>query len=112
MQHNNLNPGYFNVTFSATTTILTNQLIGTSQLTGLSQASKTPSDPYLYGPYLMQMPVNPFNNSSSIKLVASAVTDFSTVADNSTGWLYQKETATFKVNQSGTDSDGAKYTDY
>ncbi|OQY06003.1 MAG: hypothetical protein B6I25_04780 [Planctomycetales bacterium 4572_13] len=112
MQHNNLNPGYFNSTFSATPTILTNQFIGTSQLTGMSQTSKTPGDPYLYGPYLMQMPVNPFNNSVTFKIVSSGVTDFSTVVDDSTGWLYQKETATFKINKSGTDSDGASYVDY
>jgi len=112
MQHNNLNPGYFNSTFSATPTILTNQFVGTSQLTGMSQASKTPSDPYLYGPYLMQMPVNPFNNLLTFKIVSSGVTDFSTVVDDSTGWLYQKETATFKINKSGTDSGDVNYVDY
>ena len=112
IQHNNLNPGYINSTFSATPTIFTNQLIGTSQLTGMSQASKTPSDPYLYGPYLMQMPENPYNNQRTVKIVPDGTTDFSTVADDTTGWLYEKTTGTFKLNKSGTDSDGVAYINY
>jgi prepilin-type N-terminal cleavage/methylation domain-containing protein len=112
MQHNNLNPGYFNSTMTATPTILTNQFVGTSQITGLSQASKTPGDPYPFGPYLMNVPVNPFNNLSTFKIVPDGTTDFSAVADNSTGWLYNKATATFKINYSGPDSDGVAYTDY
>jgi len=112
MQHNSLNPGYFNTTFSATSTILKNQFVGTSQLTGMSTATTTPSDPYLYGPYLVKMPSNPFNDLSNIKIVGSGVTDFSTVVDDTTGWLYQKETATFKINYSGTDTSGVDYVDY
>ena len=112
MQHNGLNPGYFNSTFSATPTVLTNQFIGTSQLTGMSQASKIPSDPYVCGPYLVKMPVNPFNGLSTIKIVSDATTDFSTEVDDSTGWLYQKNTATFKINQSGTDTNSVADVDY
>jgi general secretion pathway protein G len=112
MQHNNLNPGYFNVTITATSTILKNQFVGTSQITGLSQASKTPSDPYLYGPYLMKMPVNPFNNLNTVTIVSDGTTDFSAVANETSGWLYNKATATFKINYSGTDSNDDAYTDY
>ena len=112
MQHNNLNPGYFNGTMTATPTILANQFTGTSQLNGTAQASKTPSDPYLYGPYLMEMPENPFNNLRTVTIVTDATTDFSAVANDTTGWLYNKATATFKVNYSGTDSNGVAYVDY
>jgi len=111
MQHNGLSPGYVG-TVAASTTIFANQLIGTSAANGLATSSKTPSDPYLYGPYLMQMPKNPFNDLNTIKLVAASVTDFSTVVDDTTGWLYQKETATFKVNTSGTDTQSVAYMDY
>ncbi|MBW2472293.1 MAG: hypothetical protein JRE18_09455 [Deltaproteobacteria bacterium] len=45
-------------------------------------------------------------------MVGAAVVDFSTEADGSTGWLYQKETATFKLNYSGTDTQGVSYVDY
>ena len=111
LQHNGLSPGYIG-TIQATPTIFTYQLTGTSTITGMAVSSKTPSGSYLYGPYLLEMPENPFNNLSSIKMVSSGTTDFSTAADDSTGWLYQKETATFKINKSGTDSQGTSYVDY
>jgi prepilin-type N-terminal cleavage/methylation domain-containing protein len=112
MQHNNLNPGYFNATFQTSAGMLADQFTGTSQLTGMAQASKTPSDPYLYGPYLMQLPVNPFNNLNTITIVPDGTTDFSSVANDTSGWLYNKATATFKVNYSGPDSNGVAYLDY
>ena len=111
MQHNGLAPGYVGAA-PALPSMLTYQFIGTSAITGFAVASKTPSGSNLYGPYLIKMPVNPFNNLSTFTLVGSGVTDFSAAADNSTGWLYQKETATFKINQSGTDSNGDNYVDY
>ena len=111
MQHNGLAPGYIG-TVQAPAMVFANQLTGTSALTGAALASKTPSGIYVYGPYLMQMPVNPFNNLNTVKMVPSGTTDFSTVVDDSTGWLYQKETATFKINKSGTDSQGVSYVSY
>jgi prepilin-type N-terminal cleavage/methylation domain-containing protein len=112
MQHNNLNPGYYNTTSTAVPSMLANQFIGTSRLTGLAVPSKTPADPYLYGPYLMQMPVNPFNNLNTVTIVTDGTTDFSAVANDTSGWLYEKTTGTFKVNYSGTDSNGVAYVDY
>ena len=104
MQHNSLNPGYIGAA-QATDPILIYQFTGTSTIAGLSQVSKTPSGSYLYGPYLMKMPVNPFNGLTTISMAIST-------ADDSTGWLYQKETGTFRINKSGTDSEGANYVDY
>lgn len=111
MQHNGLAPGYIGA-IQAPLSSLYNQFIGTSTITGMSQTSKTPSGSFLYGPYLTTMPANPFNNLPDVKMVPSGTTDFSTAADDSTGWLYQKETATFKINKSGTDSQGDDYVDY
>jgi prepilin-type N-terminal cleavage/methylation domain-containing protein len=111
IQHNGLNPGYVG-SIEMTGPYIVTQLTGTSALNGSAQASKTPSGTYVNGPYLMDMPVNPFNNLSDIKMVGAAVVDFSTEADGSTGWLYQKETTTFKLNYSGTDTQGVSYVDY
>lgn len=111
MQHAGLNPGYWG-TVGITGTSLTNQFIGTSKLNGVSTSSTTPSGDYVYGPYLMKMPKNPFNSLSNIKIVSGSVTDFATAVDDTTGWLYQRETAIFKVNKSGTDSEGNAYIDY
>jgi general secretion pathway protein G len=109
-QHQGLVPGYMNG-LQATTTVLTNQFIGTTTITGMASSSRVPSGQYLYGPYAQKLPVNPLNNLSTIKYVASA-TAFSTAADKTTGWLYKKETAEFKLNWTGTDSQGKNYIDY
>ena len=111
MQHDGLAPGYMGG-IQATPTVLEYQFTGTSSITGMAVSSKTPSGSYVYGPYLMKIPANPFNNLATITMVSAATTDFSTVADDSSGWLYQKETEIFKINKSGTDSQGTSYVDY
>lgn len=112
MQHNGLNPGYIGNAQVPTPSHLAWQLIGTSTDAGLATSARTPDGAYTYGPYLVSMPENPYNNLKTVKLVGAAVTDFSTVVDDTTGWLYQKETATFKINKSGNDTQGVAFTDY
>jgi prepilin-type N-terminal cleavage/methylation domain-containing protein len=109
-EHQGLRPGYMNGV-QATPTVLINQFIGTSTITGMASASRTPAGVYKYGPYLQKLPVNPYNKLSTIKYVANA-TAFSTAATKTTGWLYKKETAEFKLNWTGTDSEGKNYLDY
>jgi len=106
MQHNGLNPGYLS-TIQAPATVFEYQFIGTSTIAGAAVASRSPSDPYLYGPYLSELPKNPFNDLRDITIVS----DFSTV-DGSSGWLYQKETGIIKLNTPGTDTKGVAYVDY
>jgi general secretion pathway protein G len=109
-QHNDLNPGYIASNKTAWQAVVT-QLTGTTAIDGIPNASQTPTATYPYGPYLMEMPVNPYNNLSDIKIVTPG-TEFSTAADGTTGWLYQAETATFKINRSGTDTNGIAFVDY
>lgn len=114
-EHQGLVPGYFlnpmGIKSQATYTMLYNQFIGTSTLDGNAVSARTPAGLYRFGPYLEKLPVNPFNNRSTFKYVPSA-TAFSAAADKSTGWLYKKETAEFKLNWTGTDSEGKSYLDY
>jgi general secretion pathway protein G len=109
-EHKGLVPGYVNSSQAPSPTLI-NQFVGTSMITGMASASRTPAGAYVYGPYLQKLPVNPFNNLSTIKYVASA-TAFSAAADKTTGWLYKKETAEFKLNWTGTDSEGKSYINY
>jgi prepilin-type N-terminal cleavage/methylation domain-containing protein len=112
-EHKGVVPGYING-FPATITVLTKQFTMTTSITGTLNPSTTPTIPtstYLYGPYVQKLPVNPFNNLSTIKIVPSA-TAFPAAADKTTGWLYKKETAEFKLNWTGTDATGKAYTDY
>jgi general secretion pathway protein G len=110
MQHE-ADLGYIG-TMPATGAYVGTQLTGTTAANGSAQASKTPTGTHPHGPYLMGMPENPYNNLNTIKIVGAAVTDFSAEVDGTTGWLFQKETGTFKVNYSGTDSNGTAYVDY
>ena len=111
MQHNGLNPGYMS-TIQATSLVLQYQFIGTSSVQGMATSSTTSSGTYPYGPYLMEIPENPFNGYNSITFIPDSVTDYSSYVDDQSGWLYQKDTATFLLNASGTDSLGESYIDY
>jgi general secretion pathway protein G len=110
-EHKGLVPGYINLAPQSVAT-LTNQLIGTSSITGMARVSRTPAAPYVYGPYIQKLPVNPFNNLSTITYVISAQAFSAAANGTSSGWLYKRETAEFKLNWSGTDSRGKAYTDY
>ena len=113
MQHNGLNPGYYGPGMTLTgADMFDYQFTGTSKMDGFAISAKTPSSPFLYGPYLMQMPVNPFNNLNTVTIVTDGTTDFSAVANETSGWLYNKATGTFKINYSGTDSNEDPYVDY
>jgi general secretion pathway protein G len=115
LQHNGRAPGYGGPTgtslVSANTLSFTYQFVGTSTLTGISTISRTPAGSYVCGPYLNKMPVNPFNTLSTFKDVPSG-TEFSAAADNTTGWLYKRETAEIRLNKSGNDPEGVAYTSY
>ena len=108
--HNDLAPGYANGGITAPESIV-NQFIYCSKLDGSPSPFKTPTGDYIYGPYLPEMAVNPYNNLYTIAIVAEA-TEFSAAADDSTGWLYKRETAEIRINSTGTGMDGVKYYDY
>jgi len=108
MQHNGVLPGYISGA-EISGGMLELQFIGTSEVTGLATASKTPAGTYLYGPYLMKVPVNPFNGDNRF----AYSTDFATDADGtSSGWLYNRTTGQIALNYPGTDGDGVAYIAY
>lgn len=109
IQHNGLSPGYAKMGAGAPTpadSAFVNQLIGTSALTGMASVSKVPAGIYVCGPYLDKLPVNPFNNLNTFKIVTDLV------ADDTTGWLYKRDTADIRVNKTGTDLAGVAYVSY
>ena len=111
IEHDGVPPGYVN---GNPTTVLTleKQFVGTTMLMGLASANKVPSALFPYGPYIRKMPENPFNNLTNIAYVAEG-TAFSAAVDGTTsGWLYKKETGEFKINWTGTDSEGVNFYDY
>lgn len=111
VQHYGLAPGYMGAMI-ATQDMFYLQFTGTSRLDGVANASRVPSADYPLGPYLSELPVNPLNGKRDIKVISGSVTDFSTAVDANYGWLYQRETCTFKLSVAGTDSQGVSYISY
>ena len=111
VQHYGLAPGYMG-TLTAPNDIFQWQLVGTSNVNGSATSAKAPSASYPLGPYLSELPVNPINGKRGIKLISGSVTDFSTAVDANYGWLYQKETCTFRMSVAGNDSQGVSYVAY
>ena len=112
MQHNGSAPGYFMETVPVPVGTLIDQLIGTSTVDGAAVTSKIPLYPYIYGPYLYKLPINPFNSLSNIVYVPVATAFAAAVDGTSSGWLYKRETAEIRLNWTGADSDGVNYYDY
>ncbi len=111
LQHNGIPLGYVNGT-PGPVALLQLQFTGTSDETGAASPSPVPSAPFIYGPYLKKLPENPYNKLLSIAYVPEA-TDFSAAVDGtSSGWLYKKETGEFKINWTGSDSEGTAFYDY
>lgn len=111
LEHNGVPPGYVNGSPASTST-LEKQFIGTTIVTGFASLSTVPTDPFLYGPYVKKLPVNPFNNLSNIAYVDLATSFADEVDGTTSGWLYKKETAEFVINWPETDSEGVNFYDY
>jgi prepilin-type N-terminal cleavage/methylation domain-containing protein len=107
--HRDTYPGYPGGDTSATPTEtdFVNQLTQATDDAG--NTASTNSLLFKWGPYLTQIPQNPVNGSSSVRILTA--TD-AFIADNSTGWLYQPATGQLKPNLSGTDSEGRLFSDY
>ena len=108
IQHNGVLPGFVGGAAVAEG-MLELQFTGTSEITGLPTASKTPAGTYLYGPYLLKIPENPFNGKTGFIYSTDFATDVG-VAD--IGWLYNRTTGQIALNYPGTDADGVAYIAY
>ena len=111
MNHNGVPPGYINGS-EAPTALLALQFTATTTITGAVSPSTIPAGAYVNGPYIRKLPVNPYNKLSTIAYVAQATAFSDAVDGTSSGWLYKKETAEFKINHTGTDSNGIAFYDY
>lgn len=111
MQHKGTTPGYADGN-PVGEAMLHLQFTATSTETGAVSPSTVPSDPYIYGPYVKKLPENPFNGLSTITYVAEATAFSDAVDGTSSGWLYKKETGEFRLNWTGTDSEGIYFYDY
>jgi general secretion pathway protein G len=112
MDHEGILPGYANGS-PVGETFLEFQFTATTTVTGAVSPSKVPSSPYIYGPYVNELPENPFNGLTNIAYVTGQAVTFADVVDGtSSGWLYRRETGKFGINWVGTDSKGVYFYDY
>ncbi|MDP6379910.1 MAG: prepilin-type N-terminal cleavage/methylation domain-containing protein [Phycisphaerae bacterium] len=70
--------------------------------------SNSPSAVYYRGPYLEQMPANPYTNSSSVTVIDDASVLF-TPPETSGGWWFNRATGEFRANlSSDVTSEGGE----
>ena len=72
--------------------------------------SKSGSAAYPYGPYIKQLPVNPFNNSSAIILVPN--NQAMPAPHGPAGWIYKAQTQEIIANLEGADDSGIPFSTY
>lgn len=106
LNHNGVTPGYSNgsplVAF-----LIYPQFIEYSNVTGDTTGSKTGA--YIHGPYISEIPENPFNGKTTFELVTTTFPDPFT---GTTGWYYKASTGEIRLNYPGTDSKGTAYSSY
>jgi len=71
-----------------------------TDIAGATNAVKTPI--FQYGPYLQKVPVNQFNDFSTIRVEAGA----STAGANTHGWTFNSTTGVFQADDNKLLSDG------
>ena len=92
-----------------TEAVMLDHITKSSNPAGATAAINTPG--YPYGPYMREMPTNPINEKSSVR-VLKASDAFPNGPADQYGWIYQPSTLTFKSDCLGTDDNGVPYFDY
>lgn len=108
-QHHDVFPGYPGGDTTQTPTGPTLVAQMTLYTDERGNTSATGSTTYSYGPYLSQMPMNPVNYLTTIKVVSGTGP---MIPDGTTGWLYQPLSGAILPNITGSDSTNNAYTTY
>lgn len=110
-QHLEVAPGYpdGDTTQSPTEQAFVDQITTSSNSRGQTAAVGTPG--FERGPYLAKIPVNPFNDKTSIQMLVDG-DDFPAAADDSHGWIYKAATSEIRPDNTGTDAKNKPYYDY
>ncbi len=72
--------------------------------------SPTASPAFPYGPYIKQLPVNPFNDSSTVIIVPN--NHAMPAPGGPAGWIYKAQTQEIIANLAGNDDTGIPYSTY
>ncbi len=66
---------------------------------------------YRYGPYLREIPANPINGLTTVRVLGAA-DPLPTDPANTHGWIYHPGSLSFKADCLGQDDQGRRYFDY
>jgi prepilin-type N-terminal cleavage/methylation domain-containing protein len=110
-QHLEVAPGYPDGDRSAAPTeeAFLDQATLSSNRQGQTAARGTPG--FALGPYLSNVPANPFNKDSTILVLGNAEA-FPAVADGDHGWIYKPATGEIRPGNTGADLGGTAYYGY
>ncbi len=110
-QHLEVGPGYpdGDTTQAPTEQAFIDQAIMASKANGQTAAIGTPG--FNRGPYLMKIPVNPFNGKNTVEILADGQA-FPANADDSHGWIYKAAIPEIRTDNTGTNQNGKRYYDY
>ncbi len=110
-QHLEVAPGYpdGDTTQAPTEQAFIDQATMASNSNGQTAAIGTPG--FNRGPYLKKIPVNPFNLTDTVEMLADGQA-FPANADGSHGWIYKAATSEIRTDNTGTDLGGTQYYDY
>ena len=110
-QHQGVPPGFpdCDTAKTPTDTVMLTHLTQSSTSEGATAPVNTPG--YPYGPYMREMPTNPFNDKDTV-LVLTPSEAFPNSPSDQYGWIYQPSTLTFKADCVGADELGVSYFDY
>jgi len=110
-QHLEVPPGYPNGDLSAAPTEAAFVAQGTLSSNRDGQTAPRGTPGYPCGPYLSNIPPNPFNKLATVQVLGNNDA-FPAVADDSHGWVYKPITGEIRADSTGTDPSGQSYYDY
>jgi general secretion pathway protein G len=110
-QHNDVPPGYPDGDTDGVPAAMTFawQVCMASNANGRTAAQGTPG--FEYGPYLPDIPNNPFNGQWGLTMLANG-DSFPAEPTGNLGWYYKAATREIRLDRPGTDSAGVAFYSY
>jgi len=109
-QHDGVPPGLAGGTVTSFES-LELQMKYTTDIGGQSGGTTTKGGQFLFGPFLSEMPKNPFNDKIAFLMIGNNES-FPESATGDYGWVYQPATKNIRLDWPGTDKDGIRYFNY
>jgi prepilin-type N-terminal cleavage/methylation domain-containing protein len=111
IQHNGIAPGYVNGNSESNPSFsfFSMQMRMATNATG--EVASIGTQGYPLGPYLSQLPVNPFNGKFLVGIIYNDG-QFPENATENLGWIYKPAIKAIRLYWPGTDSEGTRYYDY